>query len=153
MATTTSNGKGGSRAGAPKSFSKLTAPELRKLIREYADERGIEWPDEDPTRDDIRDLLQLDLDGLEKIGRDGVYIDGELFTDDDLSFGEQDELLRYVREFSGDDEATVEESRMFHVLPALVTVVKRRSDENYSLDDAKALKPGDLVKPSGAKAK
>lgn len=150
-----------SGAGASKLFEKATAKDLRELIGEYAEERGVAWPPEveqdgepvpiEPTLEHARALLQLDLDGFDKIARDGIYIDGQRFTDDDLSFEEQDEVTRLIREMSGDDEATILGSQMRHFLPAFVAVIKGRDDEQFSVDDARKLKATDLVKPDAAK--
>jgi hypothetical protein len=150
-----SSGNGASApsgAGASKPFKKLTANELRGYIEGYAEERGIPWSPEEATGEDVRRLLQLDLEGLDKIARDGIWLDGEQITDDDLSFGEQEELQKLLREITGDDSITIEGSQMFQFLPALVTVLKRRENENYSIDDAKKLKASDLVKSDGAVA-
>ena len=74
-----------------------------------------------------------------------VYVDGQKVAVADLTFGEQVRLRQIVRELSpgnDDDEASSAE-----MAAALITVVKQRSDPNYTLKQALDLKESDLAAP------
>lgn len=146
---------------ADKPFGKLTAAEFRGLIQDYADQRDIPWPPLDETDEkgkkrreatwqDVRELLDLDLPAYLEVMRDGPWIDGKHIIANNLAFNEQQALLELVREQLGDDKIELEDGVPPRVYwPALVMIVKKRSDSGYTFEKAGALSYEDLVKPDG----
>lgn len=79
----------------------------------------------------------------------GIYIDGTLYTVDDLSFREQRAMREMVRELA--PEGDVELATTADALPAFLCVVKRRTDPEFTIDQALDAKPSDLQKPPPTK--
>lgn len=80
--------------------------------------------------------------------QDGIWIDGTLYTDDDLTYAEQHEMRRIIHGFHQDDPAFQPgDAAVIDIVPALVTVVKRRDDPKFKVEDALAVKPSELRKP------
>lgn len=74
-----------------------------------------------------------------------IAVDGETIKVSDLTFGEQIKLRKYIRDLSpdgDDDEASTAE-----MIPALVAVVKQRTDANFTLEQALELKGSDVAVP------
>lgn len=68
---------------------------------------------------------------------DHVEVDGEGgYKLDELTFREQREVRGLIRELTGDGGMEVVEAANMDFIPAIVTVVRRRGDANYSLDQA-----------------
>lgn len=78
---------------------------------------------------------------------EGLWVDGERYTVSDLTFKEQRELRQIVRDVTGDPE-----HGMFgedcDFIPAFVTVIKRRENPAFKVEDADQLKDTDLEKPA-----
>lgn len=78
-----------------------------------------------------------------------IVVDGDPVDLDDLNFREQRELRKVIRdELIGDAEAHVDldDLPLVDFLPAVVYVFKRRTDENYTLEQALELKTSDVLK-------
>jgi len=78
----------------------------------------------------------------------GLFIDGDRYDLDgnDLSFKEQRELRKLVRELTGDPEINPADAPMMDFLPALVTIIKRRDDPTFEVDTALELKWDDVIR-------
>lgn len=77
--------------------------------------------------------------------KDGLWIDGELVTYDDLSYGERHEIRRTIMQFHEDEEGfEPADASPDDIIPATVFVVKRRNDPEFSLEQALQVKPSDL---------
>ena len=92
------------------------------------------------------DILTDDTDNL-------LYINGEVFDAEDLTYGEKREIRRIIRQEIWEetldgpyDEGKVGENE---ALPATILVFMRRSNPDASIDDAMAIKPREAYrKPS-----
>jgi hypothetical protein len=92
-----------------------------------------------------------------------LLIDGEEYdlSSNDLTFGEQRDLRTLVRELTGDPKVDFTEAPLMDALPALVTVLKRRAQPDYPVEQALALKwdevlqerPVDPTPPAGEPSK
>src|SRR4051812_10925945 len=81
-----------------------------------------------------------------------IVVDGEVVDFEQRSWGEQLEVRKVARGIAGGPDASVGELAMAEFVPALVVVVKRRTEPEYSLEQALALKPSDVLRePSSAK--
>src|SRR3954447_5523115 len=78
-----------------------------------------------------------------------VYVDGKPYTLDDLTFRELRDVRQIVRDLTGNPEAGIWEGDDIDFFPALVTVLKRRDDPAFRVEDAEALTALDLQKPKG----
>lgn len=74
-----------------------------------------------------------------------LWIDGQAYTMDDLTFREQRQFRDFVRELApgGDPDEAGEAD----IVPAMIVVVKRRTDEAFTLEQALDFKPGDVERP------
>lgn len=79
-----------------------------------------------------------------------LYIDGERVTMADLTFREQRRMRDYVKELAPDGDP--DNAAEADIVPALIAVVKQRTDPGFSLEQAQDFKPGDLERPTRAKA-
>lgn len=81
----------------------------------------------------------------------GVPVEGELYKVDDLTGAEQRLLRDVMRETTGNDSATITQFLNLGLIDdfdfacAMTYVVKRRTDEKYTLDQALELKPAEIV--------
>jgi hypothetical protein len=77
-----------------------------------------------------------------------LLIDGEEYdlSTDDLTFGEQRKLRTFVRQLADDDDLDITEAAMMDFLPALVTVIKQRTDPDFTPADAERLRFGDVLR-------
>jgi hypothetical protein len=82
-------------------------------------------------------------DQQEKTPTDAMYVDGVAVTLDSLSFEEQDQVHKILSEL-GDHVLELQDAPLRHFLPALYTVVKRRKEPDYRLENAMALTPDDI---------
>lgn len=71
-------------------------------------------------------------------------VDGKGYSVDDLTFREQRELRKLVRELVDDPTAELVESDLMDVVPVAVFLVRRRGDDTYTLEQALDLKWDDL---------
>lgn len=74
-----------------------------------------------------------------------LAIDGESHTMDDLTFRERKEVRRLSRELDGNAEAELDDIMVDDLIVAMVTVIKRRSNPEYTTDEAMDIKPADIV--------
>lgn len=80
---------------------------------------------------------------------DGIYIDGNFYGYDDLTFGEQRKVRQLVRDANADDPNFKDEDMaVVDLVPALVTVIKQRDEPDFSFAQALDLKFSDLNPPS-----
>ena len=75
-----------------------------------------------------------------------IIIDGQSYTADDLTFREQRELRTQIRELLGDPAANVDDAAVMDFIPALVYVIKRRTDPKYTIDQALDLNFGEVFR-------
>jgi hypothetical protein len=70
----------------------------------------------------------------------GIPVDGELYMVRDLSASEQRELRKILREFTGQEQASLEYLVDFgyadecDLVPAVTYLVRKRTDPNYTLE-------------------
>lgn len=76
---------------------------------------------------------------------DSFQIDGVAYTADDLTFREQRELRTIVRDLVDDPEVNIEDMAMMDFLPALVYVIVKRDNAEFTLDEALDMKISDLL--------
>lgn len=83
-----------------------------------------------------------------------LVIDGEEYDlgQDDLTFGEQRALRKLVRDLAEDPDLNPVEATLADFLPALVTVIKQRTDASYTVEDALGLKYEDVIQERPQKA-
>ena len=74
----------------------------------------------------------------------GIWVDGKLHSFDDFTFRERIRIGKVIEEIGGDPDDPADA----HFLPACVVVIKNRTDDKYTIDQAMDLKPSDLVKPA-----
>lgn len=83
-----------------------------------------------------------------------LWIEGQAYTTDDLTFREQRQLRDFIRELAPDGDP--DEASEADIIPAFICVVKRRETPEFTLDQAQDFKPGDVERPptrARAKAK
>jgi|ERR1041384_3407592 hypothetical protein len=89
-------------------------------------------------REQFPHILDEDSDNL-------LYIDGEVFDAEDLTYGEKREIRRIVRRDIWDDEldGPYDEDKVGEneALPATILVFMRRSNPDATIQDALAVKP------------
>lgn len=79
-----------------------------------------------------------------------LYIDGEQVTMNDLTFREQRTMRDHIRALAPDGDP--DNASEADIVPALIAVVKQRTDPKFTLEQALDFKPGDLERPTRAKA-
>lgn len=85
-----------------------------------------------------------------------IIIDGKPYTADDLTFREQRELRTQVRALLGDPAADLDDAAVMDFIPAIVYVVKRRDDPEFTMDQALDMEFGDVLRepdPTKSRAK
>lgn len=89
-------------------------------------------------RKQFPNILDEDSDNL-------LYIHGEVFDAEDLTYGEKRDIRRIVRRDIWDDDldGPFDESKIGEneALPATILVLMRRSNPDATIDDAMAIKP------------
>jgi hypothetical protein len=77
-----------------------------------------------------------------------LVIDGEEYDlgTDSLTFGEQRKVRRYVRELAEDPDLDLGDAALMDVLPAIVTVIKQRTDASFTPDQADAMRLEDVLR-------
>ena len=94
--------------------------------------------------EDLRAALEAVCEELET--RQEVVVDGQAYTVDDLDFAEQLELRDLCRETSGYPDAQPGQVTLVEFLPSLVTVLHRRTDPSYTLEQATKLRWSDILR-------
>lgn len=75
-----------------------------------------------------------------------LHVDGEKIDLDTFTFAEMDEYRRLVRESAEDPDIHPDLAAPQDKWPAMVTVIKRRTDPDYTLEQAKQLKRSDILR-------
>lgn len=81
-------------------------------------------------------------------GTAGVWIDGRVWTPDELTFREKREIRAQANAIA----LPGEEAGEIELVCAMVTVVKRRTDPAYTIEQALDLKAEDLEPPADVPA-
>lgn len=76
---------------------------------------------------------------------DGLVINGKLHRVEELTFREQRELRKLVRELAEDAEADLDAMPLMDVMPAFVYVVMKRDNPDLSMDDVLDMRLTDFV--------
>lgn len=76
-----------------------------------------------------------------------VHVDGEPIDMDEFTFEEADEYRALVRESAGDADLVPRFAEAIDKWPAMVTIVRRRTNPDFTLADAKTLKTSDILQP------
>lgn len=97
-------------------------------------------------REAFPEILTDDTDNL-------LYINGEVFDAEDLTYGEKREIRRIIRKdlWDEDEDGPYDESKIGEneALPATILVFMRRAHPEADIDDALAIKPREAYrKPS-----
>lgn len=79
-----------------------------------------------------------------------IWLEGQAYDADDLTFREQRKLRDYMRELAPNND--VEEASDADFFPALICVIKQRSEEAFTLEQALDFKESDLSGPPTKKA-
>lgn len=74
-----------------------------------------------------------------------IAIDGEKFTMADLTFRERKEVRRLARELDGDPDLDMEDVLFDSLVASFACVVKQRTDDGFTIDDAMDLTIKDLA--------
>src|SRR3712207_5494549 len=75
--------------------------------------------------------------------QDGLWVNGERFTLDDLTYREQREMRTITAQLAPDGD--VEAASEIDLIPAMVTVIRRRTEPDFTVEQALELKPTQLV--------
>jgi hypothetical protein len=76
-----------------------------------------------------------------------LVVDGTTVDTEDFTFREKREVRKVLRELMDDPEADVSEALMDDLWMAMILVAKRRTEPEFSVDDAMDLKLKDFLKP------
>jgi hypothetical protein len=79
-----------------------------------------------------------------------LFIDGARITIDDLTYREQRDMREFVRNLAPEHDP--DQAGEQDVIPALIAVVKRRTDPEFTLEQALDFKPSDLAPPEAVGA-
>lgn len=74
-----------------------------------------------------------------------LAVDGDSYTMDDLTFRERKEVRRLARELDGSADAELDDIMVDDLIVAMVTVIKRRANTDYTTDEAMDIRPSDIV--------
>lgn len=77
-----------------------------------------------------------------------ILIGGKPYTAADLSFREQRELRTVVRRLMDDPEGDIAASELMDFAPALIYVVTRRENPDFTIEEALDMKHGDILQPA-----
>ncbi len=80
---------------------------------------------------------------------EGIYFDGALASVNQLSYREQRVMRDLAQSLAPNGD--IAEASEADLVPAMYTVLKRRTEPNYSLEEALDLKPADLEPPDPPK--
>lgn len=75
-----------------------------------------------------------------------LHIDGQAYAVEDLSFREQRTMRDIVRGLAPENDP--DQAAEADIIPALITVIKRREQPDYRVEDALEFKPSDLRPPT-----
>lgn len=74
-----------------------------------------------------------------------ITLDGETYSADELTFREQREMRKLVRELVEDPKADMEEVSIMDVLPVLAFIVIHRTKPEFTLEEALDMKISDIL--------
>jgi hypothetical protein len=80
-----------------------------------------------------------------------IHIDGSPYTMDDLTFREQRQMRDVIRSLAPDNDP--DQASEADIVPALILVIKQRTEASFTLEHALDFKPGDLAPPPEPAAK
>jgi hypothetical protein len=86
----------------------------------------------------------------------GIPVDGEFYNPDDLTGREQRMLRDAMRELTGNDSATLNAFLEFGLIDdfdfvcGMTFVIRKRSNDKYTLDEALELKPAEVTEAGHA---
>lgn len=84
---------------------------------------------------------------------DGFVIDGVTYSPDDLTFREQREMRKLIREeLAENPDADIDDMALADVVPAFVYVVKKRDNPDLTLDDVLDMKLSDFIPDADGEA-
>lgn len=83
----------------------------------------------------------------EAVDPSAIWIDGNPYTTDDLTFGEQRIMRDLVLKNSPEDVTDPTQAADADFIPAIITVVKARETPSFTYEDALKFKPKDLEPP------
>lgn len=78
-----------------------------------------------------------------------LTVDGDTYTMDDLKFRERKEVRRLARDLHGSADADLDDIMVDDLIVAMVTVIKRRANPEYTIDEAMEIRPADIVPVDG----
>lgn len=102
-----------------------------------------------PEVEQFETYLRESGDPRNLIALDGVFIDGKHHQVADLTFKEQRLVRALVRELAENPELEIEQANNLDVIPALVTVVKRRAEPDYPVERALESNYSTYIKAKG----
>ena len=76
-----------------------------------------------------------------------IYIEGQAYSPDDLTFREQREMRQVYRDLMGDPSADLADASNMDFLPVLAFMVRRRDDPEFTVEQALDIKVSDLLSP------
>ena len=78
-----------------------------------------------------------------------IYVDGQPYTIDDLTFREQRQMREFVKQLAPAEDVarSIEDASDADYIPAVIAVIKQRTDEDFTLEQALDFKPTDLEGP------
>jgi hypothetical protein len=79
------------------------------------------------------------------MAEDGFMINGVMYGPDDLTFREQREMRKVIRELAEDPQADLENMSLTDVVPAFVFMVLKRDNPDLELDEVLDMKLTDFV--------
>jgi hypothetical protein len=82
-----------------------------------------------------------------------IYIEGQAYSPDDLTFREQREMRQIYRDLMDDPAADLADASNMDFLPVLAFMIRRRDNPEYTLEQALDLKITELVVPPTKQAK
>lgn len=79
----------------------------------------------------------------------GVWIDGQHYTDDDLTLGDECRVSELARQLAPNED--LDEATQSMLLAAFVCVVKQKTDPSFTIEQALEMKRVDFAKPETKK--
>lgn len=99
------------------------------------------------SADDVQAVAQALLEAQEAADEkaQSIWLDGKPYTVDDLSYREQREMRQLACSLV--ESGSIEDATEPEITPAMVCVIRRRDEPEYTLDQALDVKPRDLEEP------
>ncbi len=74
-----------------------------------------------------------------------LHIHGKVYDSNDMTFREERDVRKIVRDLAEDPDVDFETLPLGDILPAIVLVLHRRDNPDYTLDEALELKQRDVL--------